>query len=69
MAHDMGDGPSRDAARDRWLEDRGIRVIRIPAPHILEDLDAVVRHIVVQCQPLHRPASPGGPPPLQGGIG
>ena len=67
MAHDMGNRPGRDTARDNWLLDNGIRVLRIPARHVLDDLDAVVRQIVTACGPLHD-ATRRGPPPLQGGI-
>ncbi|MGI8611412.1 MAG: endonuclease domain-containing protein [Sphingomicrobium sp.] len=68
IAHDMGDRPQRDASRDRWLTDNGIGVLRIPARHELDDLDAVVRQITAACGPLHHDASRRGPPPLQGGI-
>ena len=68
LAHDMGDRPERDNARDAWLREQGIIVLRIAAFHVLEDLDAVLRHIVAQCTPLHHSAAPNGPPPLQGGI-
>jgi len=44
-AHDRGDRPVHDAARDKWLEAQGVRVLRISAREVLNDLDAVVRHI------------------------
>ena len=68
MAHDMGDRPARDEARDQWLVAHGVRVLRVPGTEVLHDLDAVVRHIVAQCEPLHHDAVRRGPPPLQGGI-
>ena len=68
VAHDMGDRPQRDASRDRWLSEKGIQVMRIPARHVLQDLDAVVRQIIISCRPLHPDAARRGPPPLQGGI-
>ncbi|MEG3083960.1 endonuclease domain-containing protein [Sphingomonas sp. PB2P12] len=46
QAHDFGDRPARDAARDRWFEERGIAVLRIPAIEIFRDCDAMVRGIV-----------------------
>ena len=67
-AHAMGDRPERDVARDRWLEEHGVRVLRIPARDVLGDLDSVVRQIVAECIPLHHSPSASGPPPLQGGI-
>ena len=66
MAHEMGDNPARDLARDAWLAEAGIAVIRIPARDVLRSLDNVVQFLVDRCRPLHHPAD--GPPPLQGGI-
>jgi very-short-patch-repair endonuclease len=37
LAHDMGDNPERDAGRDAWLAERGIKVLRIPARDILDE--------------------------------
>nr|WP_321163577.1 DUF559 domain-containing protein [Sphingomonas sp. Leaf208] len=45
-AHDFGDRPARDAARDCWFGERGIAVLRIPAAEIFHDCDAMVRGIV-----------------------
>jgi very-short-patch-repair endonuclease len=66
MAHDLGDNPNRDAAREAWLAGVGIAIIRIAARDVLQSLDDVVKYLVDQCQPLHHPAD--GPPPLQGGT-
>ena len=66
MAHDMGENPKRDAGRDAWLANAGIKIVRIPARDVLGSLNEVVRLLVDQCQPLHHPAD--GPPPLQGGF-
>ena len=68
MAHDMGNNPARDERRDAWLTEQGVATLRIRAVDILSDCDAVIRHIIASCQPLHHPALPAGPPPLQGGI-
>jgi len=65
--HERGDRPERDAIRDQWLQSQKLRVCRIAAEDVLQDLDAVVRHIVVTARgelPLHRPS--GGPPPPPG---
>ncbi|MEO5612000.1 MAG: DUF559 domain-containing protein [Sphingomicrobium sp.] len=35
----------RDAARDRWLAERGVRTVRIQAKDVLNNLDAVIRLI------------------------
>jgi very-short-patch-repair endonuclease len=66
-AHERGDRPERDAARDAWVLANGVRTCRIAAKAVLSDLDDVVRYIVaVACGelPLHQPAA--GPPPLAG---
>ena len=68
MAHDMGENPDRDQRRDEWFAARGITVLRIAARDILDNLDGVVRHIVLHCEPLHHPRAGDGPPPLQGGF-
>ena len=66
MAHEMGDNPAQDQARDEWLASAGISIVRIAARDVLQSLDDVVIHIVALCQPLHHPSD--GPPPLQGGL-
>ncbi|MES2121030.1 MAG: endonuclease domain-containing protein [Pseudomonadota bacterium] len=47
-AHNRGEQPARDAVRDEWLRQQGIRVIRIPAADVLGNLDAVLQFIAVQ---------------------
>jgi very-short-patch-repair endonuclease len=51
-AHNRGDQPARDAARDRWFLDRGIDVVRIPATEILTNIDGAVRGIVAPAEPI-----------------
>jgi very-short-patch-repair endonuclease len=63
-AHDRGTRPVRDEARDEWLMEQGFRTVRIPAREVLADIGAAVAHILMQCQPLHRPSA--GPPPRAG---
>lgn len=46
IAHDMGDRPERDAVRDDWLRRRRIKVVRIPAAHVLESAETVAQSIV-----------------------
>lgn len=63
-AHERGDRPARDAARDLWLQERGIETPRIPAVEVLGNLEGVLRAVVAEAiarLPLHRPS--GGPPP------
>ena len=65
-AHGRGDRPGRDAACDRWMSERGVATLRIPAADVMNDLDAVMRGLVAKARarlPLHHPAAPGGPPP------
>jgi very-short-patch-repair endonuclease len=45
-AHERGDRPERDAARDAWLTSEGVRLLRIPASEVLGNMEGVVRHIV-----------------------
>jgi very-short-patch-repair endonuclease len=48
-SHEMGDNVARDRARDQWLEQHGVGVVRVAAGDVLSDLDAVVRQIVAAC--------------------
>ena len=45
-AHDRGDRPERDAARDAWFAERRFAVMRIPAREVLGNLEGVIRGIV-----------------------
>ncbi|WP_176496527.1 endonuclease domain-containing protein [Sphingomonas sp. HMP6] len=65
-AHSRGDRPTRDAARDAWMAERGIVTLRIPAVDVLRHLDGVLRLIALRAgerAPLHHPAASDGPPP------
>jgi len=55
IAHDMGDRPERDIARDRFLEGKGYRVLRIPASEVLADPSATAEAIVRAANPLRQP--------------
>jgi very-short-patch-repair endonuclease len=69
QAHEFGDQPRRDAARDTILKREGFDVMRIAARDVLKDLDSVIRGIVARCSkvgPLHQPAA--GPPPRAGVV-
>jgi very-short-patch-repair endonuclease len=48
-AHNRGDQPQRDAARDLWCAEQGLRVLRIPAALVMNDLDSVSRGIMTVC--------------------
>jgi very-short-patch-repair endonuclease len=64
-AHEMGRQPERDAVRDAWMADRGVRTLRIPAQWVLEDVDMAVAAIRSDLAE-HAPHRPFGPPPPQG---
>lgn len=44
-AHNHGNRPERDAARDAWLVAQNIQVLRYPAREMLANLDDVIRQI------------------------
>lgn len=50
IAHDMGDRPERDRARDEALKALGIEVVRIPAADVLRSSEAVAEAIVRYCK-------------------
>lgn len=57
--HDLPERKIADAARTRWLNDNGYRVVRFPEKRVRDDLMAVVEQIVAQTAP---PPSPTLPP-------
>lgn len=65
--HNRGGQPERDEARDAWCAEQGLRVVRVPASLVMQDLDGVSRGIMAICGeqlsefPLHQPSA--GPPP------
>ena len=46
FVHVTGDHPERDARRDAWLVQRGIRTLRIDSRDVRDELDGVVALIV-----------------------
>jgi very-short-patch-repair endonuclease len=66
QAHSMSANPERDSRRDESLNAAGFPVLRIAAVDVLNDLDAVLMHILQHCEsrPLHQP--PAGSPPRSG---
>ncbi|MBL8771422.1 MAG: DUF559 domain-containing protein [Phenylobacterium sp.] len=48
--HWLGETPLRDIERDAWLEQQGIRVLRLPARLVLQDLDGAIRTITGAAQ-------------------
>jgi len=64
-AHDFGNRPERDERRDRYLADRGYRVLRIAAADVTRNLEGALLFIAEQVMnPLHHPSD--GPPPHAG---
>ena len=49
IAHDMGDRPSRDLIRDRWLAGQGITIVRIPASQVLKSVNDTAAAMVQLC--------------------
>ena len=45
-AHGMGENPARDSGRDEWLQERGLRICRIPARHLYGDIEPAVKLIL-----------------------
>ncbi len=75
-AHERGDRPERDAARDAWLLEQGVRTLRYPAAEVLGNLDGVVQQIIAvaidrsannRVRRRPPPPSPSAPPPPGGG--
>lgn len=72
--HGRGDRPERDAIRDAWLAERGVRTLRIPGSAVLRDLEGVLAYILAEVATRIPPSTTGlnagGPPPplREGGI-
>ena len=49
FVHETGDQPRRDAARDAYLLERGIRTVRIPAAQVLADVEQAAESICATC--------------------
>ena len=64
-AHDRGDRPAKDTARDDCLNAKGYRLARISAREILADADRVAESVIaLALTPLHQVTL--GPPPHAG---
>jgi very-short-patch-repair endonuclease len=48
--HSMGRNPQRDARRDRWLQEQGLRVLRFRAADVMNDPNSVVTAITLACR-------------------
>ena len=44
--HGLGDHPARDERRDRWLGERGVETLRIPAMEVRDNLQGVYDDIL-----------------------
>jgi len=65
--HDFGDRPERDERRDRYLAERGYRVLHLVAAEVMKNLDGALKYIAEQAaSPLHHQAALDGPPPRAG---
>uniref|UniRef100_UPI0035CAA6D4 endonuclease domain-containing protein n=1 Tax=uncultured Sphingomonas sp. TaxID=158754 RepID=UPI0035CAA6D4 len=69
-AHDRADRPARDAERDAFIAENGLRIVPVSAQRVLTDPDAAADAIVAYvARPLHHsPEVANGPPPRAGGI-
>ena len=50
IAHDMGDNPEYDQARDARLREMGLEVLRIPATEVLKSPELVAEGLVLFCK-------------------
>ena len=70
-SHGCSDRPERDDIRDRWLIERGFKVLRLPASLVLSDMDGTTRTILaaIEVPPPGREASRGRGTAAEGGGG
>ena len=50
IAHDLGDRAERDQARDAWLNEQGIEVLRVLAADVLKSPEEIAEGIVLYCK-------------------
>jgi very-short-patch-repair endonuclease len=68
IVHSTGDHPRHDAARDRWLESQGVRIVRLAAEELMQDVDGAVRGVIAMAH--DSPLRPSGPlPPVGEDLG
>jgi very-short-patch-repair endonuclease len=68
QAHSMGDNPRRDRRRDAWLQEQGIRTLRIAASDVLDEMEAVMRTLLqVWAERAPPPRSARSPSPRNRG--
>jgi len=67
IAHDLGQNPARDEARDSWLAARHIKTLRFAAADVQNDLDAVARLIVSECEARRPSTASRFPSPAKAG--
>ena len=68
LAHDMGDRPERDIARDRWFAAAGIETVRLPASDVLKDAVAAAESLAGYARsrlPPHHPPRGRSPSPSE----
>jgi very-short-patch-repair endonuclease len=63
-AHETEDRPIKDAIRDIWLAERGVRTLRIAASEVLRSVDDTIGTIREAIRPWSL-----DPPPEGGGVG
>ncbi len=62
VSHHLGDRPSRDLARDEWLEDNGIRTLRLSARLVLKQMQDALETIMRAAHSPPQSASLTAPP-------
>jgi very-short-patch-repair endonuclease len=50
QSHSMGGAPQHDARRDEWMTAEGLRLIRIAAVDVMNDLNSAVTAILIACR-------------------
>ena len=71
IGHEMGGQPERDARRDAFFADHGVKVLRIAATDVLRDVTTAAETIIAEASarcPLHH-ATHGSPPPVGEDLG
>jgi very-short-patch-repair endonuclease len=55
IAHNMGDRPRRDLARDEWLASPAIKTLRFAAVDVPDEFEVVISAILRECRTRSSP--------------
>ena len=65
IVHEMGRNPERDAVRDRWAEEKGIKVLRFRVTDVQDNVEGVCAAVLEECRQRTPPPPSAVPLPAK----